>query len=176
VSGHRLELIWGLAISFGAASQLLARLSGLPAVAWLAHRLAGLDLPVAVVFSAIVLSTGPTVISPLVRQMRLEPLRSQLLEAEGLILEPLAAGAAWVLQLAGLGLAALDECHRLIVSWIAPRGILTAAVDGLFALRLDRSNRVDFFPDPGGDGLPLVAQPTLPECDQAIPVKFQTAN
>jgi NhaP-type Na+/H+ or K+/H+ antiporter len=357
VPGHRLELIWGLAFSLGAASQLLARLSGLPAVvlllisglvagraglgwiqpeqlgegleplvgllvslilfhgglnlhlagrvlqrsvvqlvlarlllalpvvAWLAHRLAGLDLPVAVVFSAIVLSTGPTVISPLVRQMRLEPLSSKMLEAEGLILEPLAAVAAlvllelalgapggwreagarlllrfaggvglgagaglllaellrrlagradpalqlqlcvgtlfllfsgsetllpesglpaavsagvvvglrlrdavasveplvgqlamlaitvlfpllaadlslaelsplgiggvacvlalmlwrWpVLQVAGLGLAALDWRHRLIVSWIAPRGIVTAAVASLFALRLDR--------------------------------------
>lgn len=361
MSGHRLELIWGLAFSLGATSQLLARLSGLPAVvlllgsgllagraglgwiqpeqlgegleplvgllvslilfhgglnlhlagrvlqrsvvqlvlarlllalpvvAWLAHRLAGLDLPVAVVFSAIVLSTGPTVISPLVRQMRLEPLSAQMLEAEGLILEPLAAVAAlvllelalgapggwreaggrlllrfaggvglgagaglllaallaalqrrlggradpalqlqlcvgtlfllfsgaetllpesglpaavsagvvvglrlrdalasvepllaqlamlaitvlfpllaadlslaelsplgiggvacvlalmlwrWpVLQVAGLGLAALDWRHRLIVSWIAPRGIVTAAVASLFALRLDR--------------------------------------
>jgi NhaP-type Na+/H+ or K+/H+ antiporter len=124
VPGQRLELIWGLAFSCGAASQLLARLSGLPAV----------------VFSAIILSTGPTVISPLVRQMQLEALRSQLLEAEGLILEPL------------------------------------AAVASLFALRLDRSNRVDFFGDTGGDGLPLAVQPTLPECDQTIPVKFQTAN
>jgi NhaP-type Na+/H+ or K+/H+ antiporter len=102
VTGQRLELIWGLAFSCGAASQLLARLSGLPAV----------------VFSAIILSTGPTVIPPLVRQMRLEPLRSQLLEAEGLILEPL------------------------------------AAVASLFALRLDRSNRVDFFPDTGRVGCP----------------------
>jgi hypothetical protein len=71
---------------------------------------------------------------------RTAPRRSQLLEAEGLILEPL------------------------------------AAVASLFALRLDRSNRVDFFGDTGGDGLPLAVQPTLPECDQTIPVKFQTAN
>ncbi|MFN9692858.1 MAG: cation:proton antiporter [Synechococcaceae cyanobacterium] len=175
MNGHRLELIWGLAFSLGAVSQLLARLSGLPAVvlllvsglvagraglgwiqpeqlgegleplvgllvslilfhgglnlhlagrvlqrsvvhlvlarlllalpmvAWLAHRLAGLDLPLAVVFSAIVLSTGPTVITPLVRQMRLEPLSSQMLEAEGLILEPLAAVAALVLLELALG-------------------------------------------------------------------------
>jgi NhaP-type Na+/H+ or K+/H+ antiporter len=32
MNGHRLELIWGLAFSLGAVSQLLARLSGLPAV------------------------------------------------------------------------------------------------------------------------------------------------
>jgi NhaP-type Na+/H+ or K+/H+ antiporter len=175
VSGHRLELIWGLAFALGAAAQLLARLSGLPAVvllllggllagraglgwiqpeqlgvgleplvglmvslvlfhgglklhlagrdlqrsvlqlvlarlllalpvvAWLAHQLAGLSAPLALVFSAIVLSTGPTVIGPLVRQMGLEPLSAGMLEAEGLILEPLAAVLALVLLELALG-------------------------------------------------------------------------
>ncbi len=169
MSGHRLELIWGLAFALGAAAQLLARLSGLPAVvlllavgllagraglgwiqpeqlgegleplvglmvslvlfhgglklhlagrdlqrsvvqlvlvrlllalpmvALLAHLWAGLSWPLALVFSAIVLSTGPTVIEPLVRQMRLEPLSAGMLQAEGLILEPVAAVTALVL-------------------------------------------------------------------------------
>lgn len=169
MSGHRLELIWGLAFALGAAAQLLARLSGLPAVvlllavgllagraglgwiqpeqlgegleplvglmvslvlfhgglklhlagrdlqrsvvqlvlvrlllslpmvALLAHLWAGLSWPLALVFSAIVLSTGPTVIEPLVRQMRLEPLSAGMLQAEGLILEPVAAVMALVL-------------------------------------------------------------------------------
>jgi NhaP-type Na+/H+ or K+/H+ antiporter len=43
-----------------------------------------------------------------------------------------------VLQLAGLGVPALDWRHRLIVSWIAPRGIVSAAVVSVFALRLER--------------------------------------
>ena len=169
MSGHRLELIWGLAFALGAAAQLLARLSGLPAVvlllavgllagraglgwiqpeqlgegleplvglmvslvlfhgglklhlagrdlqrsvvqlvlvrlllalpmvALLAHLWAGLSWPLALVFSAIVLSTGPTAIEPLVRQMRLEPLSAGMLQAEGLILEPVAAVTALVL-------------------------------------------------------------------------------
>lgn len=169
MSGHRLELIWGLAFALGAAAQLLARLSGLPAVvlllavgllagraglgwiqpeqlgegleplvglmvslvlfhgglklhlagrdlqrsvvqlvlvrlllalpmvALLAHLWAGLSWPLALVFSAIVLSTGPTVIEPLVCQMRLEPLSAGMLQAEGLILEPVAAVTALVL-------------------------------------------------------------------------------
>ena len=169
MSGHRLELIWGLAFALGAAAQLLARLSGLPAVvlllavgllagraglgwiqpeqlgegleplvglmvslvlfhgglklhlagrdlqrsvvqlvlvrlllalpmvALLAHLWAGLSWPLALVFSAIVLSTGPTAIEPLVRQMRLEPLSAGMLQAEGLILEPVAAVMALVL-------------------------------------------------------------------------------
>jgi NhaP-type Na+/H+ or K+/H+ antiporter len=43
-----------------------------------------------------------------------------------------------VLQLAGLGLPALTWRQRLIVSWIAPRGVVSAAVVSLFALRLER--------------------------------------
>lgn len=38
-----------------------------------AHWLAGLNWPLAAVFSAIVLATGPTVVNPLVQQMRLRP-------------------------------------------------------------------------------------------------------
>jgi hypothetical protein len=104
VPGHRLEMIWGLAFSCGAASQLLARLSGLPAV----------------VFSAIIPLHRPhrDPSSGAANAARTAPRRSQLLEAEGLILEPL------------------------------------AAVASLFALRLDRSNRVDFFPDTGRVGCP----------------------
>ncbi len=175
MSGHPLDLEWGLASALGAGAQLLARLSGLPAVvlllaagllvgqagfgwiqpeslgeglqplvgllvslilfhggmnlhlagrvlqrsvlqlvlarlllalpvvALLAWALAGLSGPLALVFSAIVLATGPTVVTPLVRQMRLEPLSASLLEAEGLILEPLAAVAALVLLELALG-------------------------------------------------------------------------
>jgi len=175
VSGQRLELLWGLAFALGGLAQLLARLSGLPAVvlllaagllagraglgwiqpetlggglkplvgllvslilfhgglnlrlegrllqrsvaqlvgarlllvlpigALLAHLGAGLSWPLALVFSAIALATGPTVVTPLVRQIRLESLSAQILVAEGLILEPVAAVAALVLLELALG-------------------------------------------------------------------------
>jgi NhaP-type Na+/H+ or K+/H+ antiporter len=42
-----------------------------------------------------------------------------------------------VVFLAGLGLPSLDWREKLLVSWVAPRGIVTAAVASLFALQLD---------------------------------------
>jgi NhaP-type Na+/H+ or K+/H+ antiporter len=42
-----------------------------------------------------------------------------------------------VIQLGGLGLPSLDWRSKLMLSWIAPRGIVTAAVASLFALQLD---------------------------------------
>ena len=173
------ELLWGLASFAGAMAQLLARLSGLPAVvlllavgllighagldlvqpellgrglepvvallvslvlfdgglnlrlagrelqravvqlvlvrgvlgllggAFLAHSLAGLSWPLAWVFGAIALATGPTVITPMVQQMRLQPGLARLLEAEGLILEP--AGAVLALLLLQLALGDLNH-------------------------------------------------------------------
>ena len=62
-----------------------------------AHWLAGLSWSLAAVFSAIVLATGPTVVTPLVRQMRLAPPLGEVLEAEGLVLEPIGAVLALLL-------------------------------------------------------------------------------
>ena len=74
-------------------SLVLAPLGGLLA----AHWLAGLHWPLAAVFSAIVLATGPTVVNPLVRQIRLQPPLGQVLEGEGLVLEPIGAVLALLL-------------------------------------------------------------------------------
>jgi NhaP-type Na+/H+ or K+/H+ antiporter len=172
---NRLELLWGEAFFAGSVAQLLARLSGLPAVvlllavglligragldlvqpeqlgrglepvvgllvslvlfdgglnlrlagrdlqrtvvqlvlvrgvlgllgaAWLAHQLAGLHWPLAWVFAAIALATGPTVVTPMVEQMRLLPGLGEVLKAEGLILEPAGAVLALLLQQLALG-------------------------------------------------------------------------
>ncbi|WP_115010391.1 sodium:proton antiporter [Synechococcus sp. N5] len=62
-----------------------------------AHWLAGLSWSLAAVFSAIVLATGPTVVTPLVRQIRLAPPLGEVLEAEGLLLEPIGAVLALLL-------------------------------------------------------------------------------
>jgi NhaP-type Na+/H+ or K+/H+ antiporter len=79
---------------------------GLLGGAWLAHQLAGLPWSLAWVFGAIALATGPTVVTPMVQQMRLIPGLGRLLEAEGLILEP--AGAVLALVLLQLALGDLD--------------------------------------------------------------------
>jgi len=57
----------------------------------IAHVFAGLSWPIAAVYSSIVLATGPTVISPLVEQIKLASPLSSVLKAEGLVLEPIGA-------------------------------------------------------------------------------------
>ena len=42
-----------------------------------------------------------------------------------------------VVQASGLGLSHLNWRDKLLLSWVAPRGIVTAAVASLFALKLD---------------------------------------
>ena len=62
-----------------------------------AHSLAGLSWPLAAVFGAIVLATGPTVVNPLVQQIRLRASLGEVLEGEGLVLEPIGAVLALLL-------------------------------------------------------------------------------
>ncbi len=64
---------------------------------FIAHWLAGLSWPVAGVYSAIILATGPTVVSPLVDQIKLVSPLSEVLKAEGLVLEPIGAVLALLL-------------------------------------------------------------------------------
>jgi NhaP-type Na+/H+ or K+/H+ antiporter len=82
---------------------LVRSVLGLAGGAALAHWVAGLPWPLALVFGAIALATGPTVVNPLVRQMRLSPFLSRVLEAEGLILEPVSAVLALLLLQLALG-------------------------------------------------------------------------
>jgi len=76
---------------------LIRLLVSLSAGIFIAHWLAGLSLPVAGVYSAIVLATGPTVVSPLVDQIKLVSPLNEVLKAEGLVLEPIGAVLALLL-------------------------------------------------------------------------------
>jgi len=69
----------------------------------IAHWLAGLSWQVAGIYSAIVLATGPTVVSPLVEQIKLASPLSEVLKAEGLLLEPIGAVLALLLLELTLG-------------------------------------------------------------------------
>jgi NhaP-type Na+/H+ or K+/H+ antiporter len=42
-----------------------------------------------------------------------------------------------VVQVGGIGIASLNWRDKLLLSWVAPRGIVIAAVASLFALQLD---------------------------------------
>jgi len=70
---------------------------------FIADWLAGLSWQVAGIYSAIVLATGPTVVSPLVEQIKLASPLSEVLKAEGLLLEPIGAVLALLLLELTLG-------------------------------------------------------------------------
>ena len=103
---------------------------GLLGGAWLAHQLAGLPWPLAWVFGAIALATGPTVVTPMVQQMRLLPGLGQVLDAEGLILEP--AGAVLALLLLQLALGDLGSWQDVAVLLLLRLGggVLIGALGG----------------------------------------------
>jgi len=112
---------------------------GLAGGALLAHALAGLSWPLAWVFGAIALATGPTVITPMVRQMRLKSDLAQTLEAEGLILEPTAAVLALLLLQLALGdLPRWQEVASLLLLRLGGGALLGALAGWLLVLVLER--------------------------------------
>ncbi len=68
---------------------------GVP-IAWalgtlVGHYIAGLSLPIAILFAGIMVVTGPTVIIPLLRQSKLNPRPATLLKWEGIVNDPIGA-------------------------------------------------------------------------------------
>jgi NhaP-type Na+/H+ or K+/H+ antiporter len=92
----------------------------LPGGMLVAHWFAGLNWSLAAVFSAIVLATGPTVVNPLVRQIRLASPLGEVLEGEGLVLEPI--GAVLALLLLELTLGDLHGWRALVTGLLLRLG------------------------------------------------------
>ena len=93
---------------------LVRLLISLSAGIFIAHWLAGLSWQVAGIYSAIVLATGPTVVSPLVEQIKLASPISEVLKAEGLLLEPI--GAVLALLLLELTLGDLRGINEVFIA------------------------------------------------------------
>jgi len=87
---------------------------------FIAHWLAGLSWQVAGIYSAIVLATGPTVVSPLVEQIKLASPLSDVLKAEGLLLEPI--GAVLALLLLELTLGDLRGINDVFIALVQRLG------------------------------------------------------
>jgi len=129
---------------------LLRLLVSLGAGLLAAHWLAGLSWSVAAVYSAIVLATGPTVVTPLIRQIRLAAPLGDVLEAEGLVLEPI--GAVLALLLLELVLGDLHGWRELLLGLLSRLGggvLIGASVGWVLSELLRRLN-----PDQA-TGLPL---------------------
>lgn len=56
-----------------------------------AHYLMGWDLRMSVLFGSLVIVTGPTVVTPLLRRLRVKQSVSTILEAEGVLIDPIGA-------------------------------------------------------------------------------------
>jgi NhaP-type Na+/H+ or K+/H+ antiporter len=186
--GHGLEPVVGLLVSMvlfdgGLSLQLSGPTSlrtmatlrlvwvrwplGLLGGAAAAHGLVGLSWPLAWVFGAIALATGPTVVTSLVRQMRLDADLAGVLEAEGLILEPVGAVLALLLLQVALGDL---QGWRHLMALLAARllgGVLIGGLTGLLlALLLDRLPAEEANAAPGSTAvappLPAAGPPPQP--------------
>jgi len=85
-----------------------------------AHFVGGLSWPVAVLFGAIIVVTGPTVIMPMLRQARLKQRPASLLKWEGIINDPIGALLAVLVfeyfSYLGSGAAALQVLSGLAIA------------------------------------------------------------
>ncbi len=122
---------------------LIRLLVSLAAVLIAAHFLAGLGWSVAAVYSAIVLATGPTVVTPLVQQIRLASPLGDVLEAEGLVLEPI--GAVLALLLLELVVGDLHGWREVVLGLLSRLGggVLIGGVSGWFLSEGLRRVRTD---------------------------------
>lgn len=118
-----------------------------------AHYVGGLAWPVALVFGAIIVVTGPTVIIPLLRQARLKRRPASYLKWEGIVNDPTGAilavlafeyfvqaesgGLSHILLRLGLGLAvacALGGGVAWLLGWAYRRGAVPEYLKGPLAL------------------------------------------
>jgi len=83
------------------------------------HYLVGLSMPVALIFGAIIIVTGPTVIVPLLKQANLNRRPAALLKWEGIINDPI--GALLVVLIYGYYM--LSESETLIIDVIIGLGL-----------------------------------------------------
>jgi CPA1 family monovalent cation:H+ antiporter len=118
-----------------------------PPLAWIfgtlaAHYIAGLSWPVSWVLGAILVVTGPTVILPLLRQVRLNKESASLLKWEGIVNDPVGvllavltlqyltqAGSGWPQGVMGLGAAIavaglLGGLGGWFTGWLYRRGVV----------------------------------------------------
>lgn len=118
----------------------LVTLTGAAAsVAWLL----GWGWPRALLFGSLVVVTGPTVIGPLVRELRLTAKLSSLLEAEGVLIDPIGAIVAVLVleivlapDMGTIAATAIDLAERLTF------GTVAGALSGLAMARMLRTRRL----------------------------------
>lgn len=109
----------------------------------LAHFVLGWTWDLALLFGTLVVVTGPTVVSPLLRDMRLRPRLRTVLEAEGVFIDPIGALlAAAVLQVVTAPMVETLTAEVKLVAASLSFGILSGVVAGLVLVLLLRRRLV----------------------------------
>ncbi len=110
--------------------------------ALLAHWVLGWEWMQSLLFGGLVVVTGPTVVGPLVRQLRLRPRLVTVLEAEGVLIDPIGAIlAVLLLEIALQGPESISGAPMLLVSGLG----FGAVAGGIAGLGLARILRVRGF-------------------------------
>ena len=102
----------------------------------------GWDWPIAILFGTLVIVTGPTVITPLLRRIRVKKKLHTILEAEGVLIDPIGAVIAVValeVIVTGVGGPAAGSLDVLLKLGV---GIAAGAVGGLLISLLLRNERL----------------------------------
>lgn len=89
-----------------------------------AHYIIGLDFPLSVLLGAILVVTGPTVIIPLLRQVRVKEKVSSILRWESILIDPVGA----VISVLVYEAIAAGRFHE--VTWVAALGIIKTVLYG----------------------------------------------
>lgn len=102
--------------------------------AWAGHLIIGLNLPVALLFGALIIVTGPTVIGPLMRSVQAAPRVANILKWEGILIDPLGALVAVLVfefLLLGSSGAAFGHTLLLLVRFLVV-GMVAGSIGGAF--------------------------------------------
>lgn len=106
------------------------------------HYTAGWAWPVSILFGTLVIVTGPTVINPLLRRIRVQRNLHTILEAEGVLIDPVGAVIAIVALEIIVSGAHSAVAGPLDVVFILAIGTLAGVVGGLFISLLLRGEKV----------------------------------
>lgn len=137
-------------ITWGAAVTLLG-------ATLLAHFFTELPWSLAVLFAALVMVTGPTVIAPILRRIRLRPQLAAILKAESILIDAVGVLVAVVIRQYTVGLHTDEANWRVALSGFACRAGVGALVGGVIGLTVAAVVRLRLFHEHDNEHLVLLA-------------------
>ncbi len=104
------------------------------------YAFAGFEWPLALLFAALIVVTGPTVIIPLLRNVRPTPAVSQILRWEGILIDPI--GAIFAVLVFELILSGFRGSSYLVILQELSTGVIAGVAGGYFLAEMLRRHLV----------------------------------